>query len=158
MIRRSGLLVAAILAAVSLALPVSTATPAAAQLVCGSSKSFYGLEYYACLDATPNTFTATLYARRTTTAYDYGGVKLAIRITSNGSRVTGRICESATIDSRINSGDGASCQVQTPRGHTGNTVAALGWVAFDVRCRDVPPCLGYHSAYPDVAWSPGITS
>ena len=100
------------LVTVSLALPVSIATPAAAELRCGSEKSFCRHTYYACLEA----------------------------------------------DSRINNGDGASYEVQTPRGHTSNTVVALGWVAFDVRCRDVPPCLGYHSAYPDVSWSPGIDS
>ena len=124
------------------------------------AKNFYGLEYSACISATSNTFTAKLYGWRTNVAYSYGGVKLAVRITSNGSRVTGRVCESATIDSQINSGTGneAVCQVQTPRGHTGNTVRAEGWIAFDVRCGSVPPCLGYHSAYPDLSRSTGIIS
>jgi hypothetical protein len=159
MIRRSGLVVAAILVAASLAFPVSTATPAAAEpLTCGNAKTFYGLGYYACIQATTNTFTATLYGYRTGAAYSYGGVKLAVRITSNGNRVTGKVCESATIDSQINSGFAVPCTVQTPRGHTGATVRSVGWVAFDVRCGNVPPCLGYHSSYPNLASSPGIIS
>jgi hypothetical protein len=161
MIRRSGLVVAAILAALLLAFPISTATPAAAESPpCAPAKNFYGLAYSACISATSNTFTAKLYGWRTTSTYSYGGVKLAVRITSNGARVTGRVCESATIDAQINSGNGneAVCEVQTPRGHTGATVRAVGWIAFDVRCREVPPCLGYHSAYPDVSTSTGIIS
>jgi hypothetical protein len=161
MIRRSGLAVAAILAALLLAFPVSTAAPAAAEPPpCPSPKSFYGLQYQACIFATANTFRAKLYGWKTHVPYTYGGVKLAIRITSNGARVTGQVCESGTIDALINAGNGseASCEVQTPRGHTGNTVRAEGWIAFDERCGEVPPCLGYHSAYPDLSKSTGIIS
>ena len=78
-------------------------------------------------------------------AYDYSGVKLSIRIRSNGERITGDVCAVA-----ITTTSWKSCTVQTPRGHTGNLVDAVGWVAFDGRCGSSPStCIGYRSAYAD---------
>jgi hypothetical protein len=157
MMRRLGSVTAALFLALSVSLGVSPSPAAAKPIPCGTVKTFYALAYYACITSNTTTFQATLHAYRTSSTYSFNGVKLAIRITSNGNRVTGTICDSSDITHAINTGQEATCDVQAGRSHSGATVRGEGWVAFNNQCVS-DSCIGYRSAYPDLAKSPGLIS
>jgi hypothetical protein len=133
---------------------------AAAQTTrCSSIVYFYGVNYRACitLSDSGNVFEAAGTASAAAgTQFRYTNLRLAVRILSNGNRVDGRICD---VTGPVNGGGGTNCIIDTPSGHTGNTVQALAWVGFDRRCRttEPPSCIGYHSSHPGVT-SPGIIS
>jgi hypothetical protein len=126
---------------------------------CSATVSFYAIYYGACINVSPDgeTWVSSGSARAASgTLYHYTNARLAVRLLSNGERVTGKICD---ITSDLNSGGGENCIITWPRGHTGNVVQTQAWVAFDRRCRTVEPpnCIGYRSSHPGVT-SPGWIS